>query len=317
MTKALAISAHESAAAIWQEQTKLAEVKKIYGKDLTDSEFAILVQIGQATHLNPFLREIWAVKYGTNPAQIFIGRDGYRKAAQGNPDYDYHLVDAVYQNDDFTIEDGEVKHTYSIKQRGALVGAYCLVKRKSSSKTMFNFVDLKEYTTGKSLWVGKPATMIKKVAEAQGLRMAFQQLFAGTYDESEDWDDEKPEAKVLPNENKALPQPKEEKRIQPKTGEALFAAWNELWDLYIEKYPNEHTDNGELKFTKEKSEATRKMTLLKNYKKESSTELTEKEAKDFIKRCEEKIAEIKKLPDPLKEQEVSRKQMQKTPAIAG
>lgn len=307
MTKALAISAQESAAAIWQEQTKLAEVKKIYGKDLTDSEFAILVQIGQATHLNPFLREIWAVKYGTNPAQIFIGRDGYRKAAQANPDYDYHLVDAVYQNDEFTIVDGEVKHTYSIKQRGALVGAYCIVKRKSASKTMFNFVDLKEYTTGKSLWVGKPATMIKKVAEAQGLRMAFQSLFAGTYEESEGWEEEA----------KALPQPKEEKRIQPKTGEALFAVWNELWDLYIEKYPNERTDTGELKFSPEKSEATRKLTFLKNYNKESSTELTEKEAKDFIKRCEEKITELKKLPAPAKAQEVSVKQMKKTPALAG
>ena len=306
MTKALAISAQD-AAAIWQEQTKLAEVKKIYGKDLTDSEFSILVQIGQATHLNPFLREIWAVKYGTNPAQIFIGRDGYRKAAQANPDYDYHLVDAVYQNDDFKIEDGEVRHTYSGKDRGALVGAYCVVKRKSSTKTMFNFVDIKEYTTGKSLWVGKPATMIKKVAEAQGLRMAFQHLFAGTYDEAEAWEEPA----------KPLPQPKEEKRIQPKTGEALFAAWNELWELYLEKYPDERTETGELKFSPEKSEATRKMTLLKNYKKESSTELTEKEAKDFIARCEEKIAELKKLSEPTKAQEVSVKQMKKSPALAG
>ncbi|MBI2550835.1 phage recombination protein Bet [Candidatus Uhrbacteria bacterium] len=306
MTKTLAISAQD-AGAIWQEQTKLAEVKKIYGKDLTDSEFAILVQIGQATHLNPFLREIWAVKYGTSPAQIFIGRDGYRKAAQSNPDYDYHLADAVYQNDDFKIEDGEVRHTYSGKDRGALVGAYCVVKRKSSTKTMFNFVDIKEYSTGKSLWVGKPATMIKKVAEAQGLRMAFQQLFAGTYDETEAWEEPA----------KSLPQPKEEKRIQPKTGEALFVAWNELWDLYMEKYPDERTDTGELKFSPEKSEATRKLTFLKNYKKESSTELTDKEAKDFICRCEEKIAELKKLPEPTKAQEVSVKQMKKSPALAG
>jgi phage recombination protein Bet len=306
MTKTLAISAQD-AGAIWQEQTKLAEVKKIYGKELTDSEFAILVQIGQATHLNPFLREIWAVKYGTSPAQIFIGRDGYRKAAQSNPDYDYHLADAVYQNDDFKIEDGEVRHTYSGKDRGTLVGAYCVVKRKSSTKTMFNFVDIKEYSTGKSLWVGKPATMIKKVAEAQGLRMAFQQLFAGTYDETEAWEEPA----------KPLPQPKEEKRIQSKTGEALFVAWGELWDLYIEKYPDERTDTGELKFSPEKSEATRKLTFLKNYNKESSTELTEKEAKDFISRCEEKIAELKKLPVPTKAQEVSVKQMKKSPALAG
>lgn len=177
--------------ALWQESGKLAEVKKVFGKDLTDSEFGILVQIGQATKLNPFLKEIWAVKYGTNPAQIFIGRDGYRKTAQENPDYDYHLVDAVYENDEFSIENGEVKHKYSIRDRGALVGAYCIVKRNSSTKTMFNFVDLTEYSTKKSLWITKPATMIKKVAEAQGLRMAFQSLFAGTYDETEAWEDDK------------------------------------------------------------------------------------------------------------------------------
>ena len=34
--------------------------------------------------------------------------------------------------------------------------------------------------------------MIKKVAEAQGLRGSFQELFAGTYEESENWEADKP-----------------------------------------------------------------------------------------------------------------------------
>lgn len=191
---------------VWSDDKQVAEVKAIYGKDLTDSEFNILRGIGKATGLNPFLREVWAVKYGTSPASIFVGRDGYRKAAQGNIDYDFHLVDAVYTNDDFTIEDGVVKHTYKIADRGSLVGAYCTVKRKGSTKATFTFVELKEYyagnkdETGKvkvgkfgemkaTLWDTKPATMIKKVAEAQGLRMAFQSLFGGTYDESEQWEE--------------------------------------------------------------------------------------------------------------------------------
>jgi hypothetical protein len=53
---------------------------------------------------------------------------------------------------------------------------------------MYVFVELSEYSTGKSLWnsqTGKPATMIKKVAEAQALRMAFQDLLGGTYGEEE------------------------------------------------------------------------------------------------------------------------------------
>lgn len=182
--------------AIWNSQTQLQEIKQIYGKDLTDNEFKIFIGIGKATGLNPFLREIWAVKYNNNPASIFVGRDGYRKSAQKDPEYDYHLSDAVYANDQFKVENGEVKHTYNVADRGALVGGYAIVKRKSAEKPMFCYVSLKEYGTGKSLWASKPATMIKKVAEAQALRMAFQGLFAGTYDESEAWDEEKPARRV-------------------------------------------------------------------------------------------------------------------------
>lgn len=91
----------------------------------------------------------------------------------------------MYSKDEFKISQGDIVHNYSLNDRGALVGAYCSVKRKSAAKPVFVYVELSEYNTGKSLWLTKKATMIKKVAEAQGLRMAFQELFAGTYDEDE------------------------------------------------------------------------------------------------------------------------------------
>lgn len=181
----LAVVTQSNSLNMWECAEQLMQIKEIYGKDLSLGEFNTLVQIGKATKLNPFLREIWAVKYGNNPASIFIGRDGYRKNAQANPDYDYHLVDAVYTNDEFEITHNEVRHRYILKDRGLLVGAYCSVKRRSSSKAIYVYVDLKEYSTGKSQWQQRPATMIKKVAEAQALRMAFQELFAGTYNEEE------------------------------------------------------------------------------------------------------------------------------------
>lgn len=171
--------------AIWSEN-KLTDIKKLFANNLTDNEFETFVWIWKATWLNPFLREIWAVKFGSKPASIFIGRDGYRKSAQANKEYDYHIVDAVYENDDFLVRNWEVEHTYNFKNRWALIWAYCLVKRKSSSKAMFTFAELSEYNTWQSIWAVKPATMIKKVAEAQGLRWAFQELFAWTYEESEE-----------------------------------------------------------------------------------------------------------------------------------
>ncbi len=172
---------------LWECPTQLQEVKEIYGKNLTTGEFKTLIHMGKATGLNPFLKELWAIKYGDSAAQIFIGRDGFRKSAQANPNYDYHHVDAVYSNDElhYDLNKGEVYHKQDFKNRGNLLGAYCIVKRKSATKPVFVFVDLKEYTTGKSLWASKPATMIKKVAEAQCLRMAFQELFGGAYSDAE------------------------------------------------------------------------------------------------------------------------------------
>lgn len=176
---------------MWEDKKQLEEIRKIFAPKLNAQEFDAFVGMGKASHLNPFLREIWAVKYQDNaPAQIFVGRDGYRKAAQRHSEYDYHETDAVYSNDTFKRNSitGEINHEYNLKDRGELLGAYCIVKRKSSVRPSYTWVKLSEYSTGKSLWnpqTGKPETMIKKVAESQGLRAAFQDLLGGTYGEEE------------------------------------------------------------------------------------------------------------------------------------
>ncbi len=99
--------------AIWEDNTTIGEIRKLFAPKLTDLEFQFFIGIGKASKLNPFLREIWAVKYDErSPAQVFIGRDGYRKAAQAHSEYDYHQCDAVYENDEFEVTNGEVKHKY-------------------------------------------------------------------------------------------------------------------------------------------------------------------------------------------------------------
>lgn len=207
---------------VWKEDKSLEEIKKIFAPNLTDGEFKTFVGMGKATSLNPFLKEIWAVKYKEGiAAQIFIARDGYRKSAQRHPQYDYHYVESVYSNDMFDSNDGDYKHAFNLKDRGQLVGAFCKVKRKDSSKSMSVFVELKEYLqkyeNKKTLWDSKPSTMIKKVAESQGLRMGFQELFSGTYEESEFGEDElsqnnshsskkkpKPELPELPHQQQKI-----------------------------------------------------------------------------------------------------------------
>lgn len=198
MEKSLATTEAKTTAALvnWNDPAMQMQIKETYGKGLNEGEWKLFVGLGVATGLNPFLREIWAVKYGNNPASVFIGRDGYRRSAQNHPEYEYHFADAVYTNDIYKVVSGEVTHEYTLKDRGTLVGAYCIVKRKNASKPAVTYVDLKEYEQKFGVWATKPATMIKKVAEAQGLRASFQELFAGTYEESEQWQEDKPKTPV-------------------------------------------------------------------------------------------------------------------------
>lgn len=161
-------------------------IKKCFAPTLSSEEFKVFLGLGKSLNANPFTREIWAVKYGNQAAAIFCGRDFYRRKAQEQEDYDGHIVNAIYENDTFSIENGEPKHVVnSFKDRGVLVGSFCSVYRKNTRVPYFVTIQLKEYNTGKSNWAKMPDTMIKKVAEAQALRGAYQGVFKGTYDESE------------------------------------------------------------------------------------------------------------------------------------
>jgi phage recombination protein Bet len=167
--------------------SKLPVVKSCFAPTLSDDEFKIFVGLGMSLNANPFTREIWAVKYGSAAAAIFLGRDFYRRKAQEQPDYNGHIVNAVYENDKFSIIKGQPEHAVnSFKDRGLLIGAFCAVYKKDLDVPYFVTVRLDEYDKKQSNWKTMPETMIKKVAEAQALRGAYQGIFKGTYDESEE-----------------------------------------------------------------------------------------------------------------------------------
>lgn len=170
---------------VWENTEK---IRKLFAPTLSADELSFFMALGKNLGANPFTREIWAVKYDRNqPAAIFCGRDFYRRIAQEQADYEGHNVQAVYSNDLIEIENGEVKrHIPNLREPGELIGAYCILWR-AGKKPFFHIVRFREYYKGLSNWKSMPETMLKKVAEAQTLRMAFQGIFRGTYDESEDW----------------------------------------------------------------------------------------------------------------------------------
>ena len=52
----------------WQAQIDL--VKRMYAKDATDDEFKLMSHIAVKYELDPLVKQIWLVKYGTQPASI-------------------------------------------------------------------------------------------------------------------------------------------------------------------------------------------------------------------------------------------------------
>jgi phage recombination protein Bet len=266
---------------MWEDNKKLEEIRKLFAPKLTEMEFQFFVGLGKASGLNPFTREIWCVKYDEKaPAQVFIGRDGYRKAAQAHSEYDYHQSDAVYENDKFEVINGEVKHSYSLTNRGQLIGAYCIAKRHKSSRPLYVFAELKEYSTGKSLWnsqSGKPATMIKKVAESQCLRACFQDLLGGTYGEEE------------MGEGADQPMNRHKESKSQNLMDKLRAAKGQV----IDAEPVHHEETGVLASSDELEEihallavkafdTTRLKGAMEHYKVEKLADLTSAQAQDFV-----------------------------------
>ncbi len=77
----------------------------------------------------------------------------------------------------------------------------------------------------------------------------------------------------------------------------FFAVWKKLWGLYLSKHTLDRGEDGLLKFAPHTEGATRRTTLVTLYKVDSSTRLTETQAKDFIARMRNKIKTLKELPD--------------------
>ena len=164
-----------------QQQIQL--IRDMCARDCTDNEFLLLMQLAKTYQLDPFAKQIWAVKYGNNPAAIFCGRDGFLAIAHRSGKFD--------GMESGTRKDGD-----------DLVG-WCRVYRKDMSRPFEVEVSLSEYSTGKNLWQTKPKTMIIKVAESHALRRAFG--ISGLYSPEEIDTGDRPEPRLVTEVPSASP----------------------------------------------------------------------------------------------------------------
>lgn len=167
----------------------IVETHLLNGQTVTQSEMSYFLALCKARGLNPFTKEVYLIKYGSQPAQIVVSKDFLEKRAIKNKFYEGKKFGITVINSRKEIE----RRNGSIydKDTEKLLGAWCEVYRSDWKYPAISEVNLSEYIQTKKdgeaniMWANKPVTMITKVAKAQALREAFIEELSGLYESEE------------------------------------------------------------------------------------------------------------------------------------
>ncbi len=151
---------------------------------VSDQEVLLFAKMCEAQKLNPFVTgEVYLIKFGTQPAQMVIGYDTYKRRAEENPNYLYTESGIVVLRGNQVLQ----KPGACIYPSEQLVGGWCRVHKLKGKQEVHTYkeVGFKEYDKGNTIWKEKPCTMIEKVAISQALREAFPKDYEGLYTQEE------------------------------------------------------------------------------------------------------------------------------------
>lgn len=156
------------------------EVKRQLCPNISDQELAYVMGLCQAQKLNPFVKDVYIVKYDAkSPASIITSKDVFFKRANANPKYEGFEAGVTVLNKKGEIVQRQGEAVYKAAGE-TLIGGWCRVYVKGR-KPVYAEVSLDEYSTGKSSWNKMPGTMICKVAKVHAMREAFPDDFQGLY----------------------------------------------------------------------------------------------------------------------------------------
>lgn len=151
---------------------------------VSNDELVMFLNLCKFNQLNPWLKEAYCIKYGSEPATMVVAKEAFQKRAEEHPAYDGCEAGIIVYNGA-----GELNY-----RKGAfklpdekVIGGYAEVWRKDKSHSYRIEVSFDEYAGRKkdgtlnNQWASKPATMIRKVALVQALREAFPKSLGGMY----------------------------------------------------------------------------------------------------------------------------------------
>lgn len=185
---------------------------------VSDQEIIMFMKLCKARNLNPWTKEAYLVKYGSEKAAIIIGKDAFLKRAQANPKYEGHEVEVS--------EDGQ--------------SATCRVYVEGYRVPISVTLDLDEYVGRKSdgtinsQWTRRPRTMLRKCALVAGLREAFTEDLGGLYSADEIQGREEVKDIVQPEEVRFDSKQSEVKKGGTKPLSKENLKWLESWSPFLD-----------------------------------------------------------------------------------
>jgi phage recombination protein Bet len=167
------------APALTQERKEL--LKRTICKGSTDDEFALFVSTATRLGLDPFAKQIFAVKRKSKNTEIMtiqISIDGYRLIAERSGKYEGQLGPF------WCGPDGEWKEVWLDDKppAAARVGVF----RAGAREPFWAVARFKTFVQQNPIWDKMPDLMLAKCAESQALRKAFPLELAGTHSEAEE-----------------------------------------------------------------------------------------------------------------------------------